>query len=69
MLVFPVSVTNKFIQAHRLPEMRALYQDYIAMYRAAGLPSANHTFNHFGSTGLPRFTLQFPLCVWIDVRE
>ena len=43
------------IASQRLPAMRDLYKDYIRMYRAAGVPSATHSFNHFGSTARPSY--------------
>ena len=48
-----LSITNNYIATHRDPGMRALYRDYIAMFRAAGVPSRGFPFLHFGSTGFP----------------
>ena len=48
-----LSITSNYIATHRDPGMRALYRDYIAMFRAAGVPSRGFPFLHFGSTGFP----------------
>jgi hypothetical protein len=48
-----VPITQRFIAAHRHPDMRALYRDYIDAFRSAGLPSSGLPFVHFGSAGHP----------------